>query len=153
MKTINKLIIVAVLVLTATTSFGQCTFTVTDSQPFVESFDDGLECWTVEANGGNWSAMTGSSTTLAAFSASNNVDEAYALNAYVNPNPTTGKITVNTNVSDGKALVYDVFGRQITDAAIIDGHAEIDLKDYASGVYFVRVSGDLNTATVRSIKE
>lgn len=48
-KTINKLIIVAVLVLTATTSFGQCTFTVTDSQPFVESFDDGLECWTVEA--------------------------------------------------------------------------------------------------------
>ena len=49
MKTINKLIIVAVFVLTATTSFGQCTFTVTDSQPFVESFDDGLECWTVEA--------------------------------------------------------------------------------------------------------
>ena len=76
MKTFNKLILVAVLVLTATTLFGQCTFIVTDSQPFVESFDDGLECWTVDANGGNWSAMTGSSTTLAAFSASNNGDEA-----------------------------------------------------------------------------
>lgn len=81
------------------------------------------------------------------------VNEAYALNAYVNPNPTTGKITVNANVSNGKAIVFDVFGRQITDAAIIDGHAEINLEDYASGVYFVRVTGESGTATVRIVKE
>lgn len=58
--------------------WGQCEFTVTDGQPFIEDFEgDQFECWTIETvGGGNWTTMEGSTTTLAAFSFTSAGDEA-----------------------------------------------------------------------------
>ena len=79
-KLLKQTILATALVfLTWATSFAQCDFTVTDEQPFIEDFEgNGFDCWTVEdvVGGGNWTAIAGSGTTLAAFSFSNAGDEA-----------------------------------------------------------------------------
>ena len=73
----RPLLATAILFLTAATSFGQCVIPITDSQPYVEDFEgDGLDCWTVEANGGIWEPLTGSNSTVAAFSYGNSGDDA-----------------------------------------------------------------------------
>ena len=63
---------------TAATSFGQCVIPITDSQPFIEGFEEGgFDCWTVETVGnGNWAPMAGTETTVAAFTYQNVGDEA-----------------------------------------------------------------------------
>lgn len=67
----------ALVLLTCAASFGQCTITVTDGQPYIEDFEgDGFECWTVETDGGSWALLPGTETTVASFSYHDNGDEA-----------------------------------------------------------------------------
>ena len=63
--------------LTAAPVFGQCVIPITDEQSFLEDFESqSLECWTVESNGGSWSILPGTGSTVVAFSYSNVGDEA-----------------------------------------------------------------------------
>jgi len=78
--------------------------------------------------------------------------EATSLSVAVLPNPTNGKITINTNVSTGKAVVFDLVGKQILSENIVDGQAEIDLSGYADGVYFVNIYDDGGVKTVKVVK-
>ena len=80
------------------------------------------------------------------------VDEIQTIEAVVMPNPTNGKITVNANISNGNAMVYDMVGKQLLSEKIVDGLAEIDLSDFANGVYFVKISDDNNMKTVKVVK-
>ena len=81
------------------------------------------------------------------------VVESASISASVNPNPTTGRITVNTNVTDGTVTVFDVFGKQVAVAQVHEGHAEIDLSAFAKGVYMARVSSDTGTVSIKLVKE
>ena len=73
----RALFVTAILFLTAATSMGQCVIPITDSQPYIEDFEgDGFDCWTVEANGGMWEPLTGSNSTVVAFSYNNSGDDA-----------------------------------------------------------------------------
>ena len=52
-------------------AFAQCVVTVTDDSPFIEDFegDNVIECWTSEdINGGHWGTLTGTESTVAAYS-------------------------------------------------------------------------------------
>ena len=58
----------ALLLLTYATSFGQCVIPITDAQPYTEDFEgDGFDCWTVETNGGTWTLLQGTESTVASF--------------------------------------------------------------------------------------
>lgn len=81
------------------------------------------------------------------------IEEHAGIIATAYPNPSTGKITVKANMANGEALVYDIYGKQIAAASIVDGHAEFDLSDYSSGIYVVRLSGDGGNTTVKIVKE
>lgn len=80
------------------------------------------------------------------------VIEAQALSVAVSPNPTNGKITVNANVSKGNVIVFDMVGKQVALGNIVDGQAEIDLSEFANGVYFVKISDDNDMKTIKIVK-
>ena len=81
------------------------------------------------------------------------VIEAQALSVAVSPNPTNGKITVDANVSNGNVIVFDMVGKQVALGNIVDGQAEIDLSEFADGVYAVRISGDDGIKAIKVVKK
>lgn len=78
--------------------------------------------------------------------------EAQALAVAVSPNPTNGIITVNANISDGNVIVFDMVGKVVLSEIIVDGQAEIDLSEFADGVYFVKISDDNDMKTIKIVK-
>ena len=81
------------------------------------------------------------------------VVESASISASVNPNPTSGKIKMNTNAIDGTVTVFDMFGKQVATAQVYEGHAEIDLSNLSQGVYFARIAGASGSTTVKLVKE
>ena len=81
------------------------------------------------------------------------VSETYSFAATVSPNPTTSNVTIDANAVNGEVTVFDLFGRQVLSATLLEGRAELDLSDVAKGIYVARISSDNGVATVRLIKE
>jgi len=81
------------------------------------------------------------------------VGEAMAVVASVSPNPTSGLVQVEANVSDGEVAVFDLFGKQVAEAAVKGGQAEIDLRHCAQGVYVARISSANGMTVVKVVKE
>jgi hypothetical protein len=81
------------------------------------------------------------------------VSETYSFVASVSPNPTTSSVTIDANAANGEVTVFDLFGRQVLSATLLEGRAELDLSDVAKGIYVARISSDNGVATVRLIKE
>jgi len=79
--------------------------------------------------------------------------EASALVATVLPNPTRSQVVVEANAADGEVVVYDLFGRQVAAAAVVDGRAELDLSGCAEGVYVARVATAEGSITIKVVKE
>ena len=71
----------------------------------------------------------------------------------VSPNPTSGSVSIETNVASGEIAVFDLFGRKITSAMLNEGRAEIDLSGYAKGIYVARISSEAGTSTIKLVKE
>lgn len=81
------------------------------------------------------------------------VEEVIAATATVNPNPTSGMVVVESNVTDGEVIVFDMMGKQVTRAMLAEGRAELDLSAFAKGVYMVRISSEISTCTIKLVKE
>jgi len=81
------------------------------------------------------------------------VDESSTLVATVSPNPTTSKVTIEANTTDGEVVVFDMFGRKITSALLYEGRADIDLSDCANGVYMAHISSAMGTSVIKLVKE
>ncbi len=81
------------------------------------------------------------------------VDEQPALAATVSPNPTTSKVMVETNANEGQVIVFDMFGKQMLTASVVNGRAELDLSVFAKGVYVARISSEAGTSTIKLVKE
>lgn len=81
------------------------------------------------------------------------VEEQSLLVATVSPNPTNGKVVVDANANDGQVTVFDMLGKQILTAPVIEGRAELDLGTFAKGVYVARISTDAGSRTIKLVKE
>ncbi|MBR3491689.1 MAG: T9SS type A sorting domain-containing protein [Bacteroidales bacterium] len=81
------------------------------------------------------------------------VEEQPTLVATVCPNPTTDKVTVETNANDGQVVVFDMLGKQMLTATVVDGRTELDLSTFAKGVYVARISSETGTRTIKLVKE
>ena len=79
--------------------------------------------------------------------------ETPALAAFVSPNPTSGRVMVETNASDGEVTVFDLFGREVAASLLHEGRAEVDLSNCAKGVYVARIAGDGDMMTMKLVKE
>ena len=71
----------------------------------------------------------------------------------VSPNPTNGKVAIETGDQTGEVAVFDTMGRQIAVATVAEGRVEIDLGHCAKGVYVVRIITTSGTTTVKLVKE
>ena len=71
------------------------------------------------------------------------------------PNPAESYIELNINstVTVKEAAIYNAFGQMIQKVQLSDNHARINLDNYASGMYFVRVAGENAVATKKFIKK
>ena len=81
------------------------------------------------------------------------VVEQSALAANVSPNPTTDRVMVETNTNEGQVVVFDMLGKQMLTASVINGRAELDLSAFAKGVYVARISSEAGTSTIKLVKE
>lgn len=81
----------------------------------------------------------------------NNINDNFA----IFPNPTNGEFTIkNVDFSNNEffANVYDIRGNQIIKNEKIDSNSKIlNIKDYASGLYFIKIT-DANNAILYSDK-
>jgi hypothetical protein len=78
---------------------------------------------------------------------------AQSINLMPNPADNYIELTINSNVEVKEAVVFNAFGQMIQTVELNNNHARIDLSNMASGMYFVRVSGDNATATKKFIKK
>ena len=81
------------------------------------------------------------------------VDEQPTLVATISPNPTTGRVVVEANANEGYVVVYDMLGKQMLTALVIDGRAELDLGGFAKGVYVARISSETGTSTIKVVRD
>jgi hypothetical protein len=60
------------------------------------------------------------------------------------PNPTTGrfKAELPAQMQGGTATVTDLMGREVLQQAFAGNRLELDLSNYAPGMYSVRVAGN-----------
>jgi hypothetical protein len=71
----------------------------------------------------------------------------------VYPNPSNGMFTIEMD-QNATIELYDVVGKQLKTQKITVGTSQLDLTDYNSGMYFAKVTNELNqTKTVRLIKQ
>ena len=74
-------------------------------------------------------------------------------NVTVAPNPTTGVVRVSSSKFQVSGVdVYDVYGKLLNTMAVNDGTVEVDLGQYAAGVYFLRISTESGVVTKRVVK-
>ncbi|MBV7267652.1 T9SS type A sorting domain-containing protein [Winogradskyella luteola] len=73
----------------------------------------------------------------------------------ISPNPAKNKLTIKLPVldTDSKLEVFDVLGKRIYRGSINQLESSIDVSNWRSGIYLVRVSNDKTTQTKRFIKQ
>lgn len=107
---------------------------------------------------GNYSVVVTSGTcteesTCVAFTALN-VEEFTASEILVYPNPVSSILKVENNLGlDVNILVNDITGKVIHSSKSTDGSIEIDVKNEATGVYFVTVSSKSKSSTFKILKK
>ena len=84
------------------------------------------------------------------------IDELYQINFSMSPNPATSKLKVvlPSNLQNTSIEIFDMLARKIFDAKMINTHFNlIDVSNWNSGVYLVKVSNGTSTKTKRFVKQ
>ncbi|WP_040278060.1 T9SS type A sorting domain-containing protein [Psychroserpens damuponensis] len=76
-------------------------------------------------------------------------------NFEISPNPATSKLNISLpqNLDNATVTVYDVLGKKICAKGITNLSSSIDVSNWNSGVYLVRVSTNNQTLTKRFVKQ
>ena len=81
------------------------------------------------------------------------INESATFVATVSPNPTSGHVMVKAITTDGEVAVFDLFGRQMMSATLLEGCAELDFSNIAKGVYMARIISAMGSTTIKLVKE
>jgi hypothetical protein len=111
----------------------------------------GVGCYTVTVT--DASSCSGSNTVCVGFvnGIANNTNVLTSIK--VIPNPTSGEFVIECNNTIQKQIdIVDVTGRIITSKQTNLSSVNINISDFASGFYFVRVTSDNNVNVLRIIK-
>lgn len=71
------------------------------------------------------------------------------------PNPADNHInlSIEANINVKEAAIFNAFGQLIQTITLSDNHCTINLENYASGMYFIRIANDNAVATKKFIKK
>jgi uncharacterized repeat protein (TIGR01451 family) len=71
------------------------------------------------------------------------------------PNPTKNNINVNSNANSNIKTIelFDIQGRVLMTQLVNDSRSTVDLSNYNSGVYFIKVTTEIGTKVEKIIKE
>ena len=112
----------------------------------------------VEWNDGNTDnprtfTVIASVTYVATFAANTGIDEVTAGTMTLFPNPASTTVTVRLEGFEGTATieVIDLSGKRVSEFRTQNSELQIDLRQFAQGAYFVRVTGEKATAVSRLI--
>jgi hypothetical protein len=87
------------------------------------------------------------------FACPTNVHEIETSSFEVYPNPANDMVTVSFDeMGDYELILHDVFGKEIIRQTSTDRQPELNLSDYASGLYFLTLKGKTKSAVVKVIK-
>lgn len=81
-------------------------------------------------------------SNVATFSTQNVGIAEYGHTVSIYPNPATSTCTVSCDVAGSEILLYDLCGKQLLRQTMTSHTLELNLSDYADGIYFVRVITD-----------
>ncbi|MCQ2276827.1 MAG: fibronectin type III domain-containing protein [Bacteroidales bacterium] len=82
------------------------------------------------------------------------VEDYEASNIDVYPNPTTGMVQVSSSKFQVSGVdVYDVYGKLLNTLSACGNEVEVNLGDYAAGVYFLHISSEDGVVTKRIVKK
>lgn len=80
-------------------------------------------------------------------------DNQFSSKLSVYPNPSNGVFNIEIE-DNGSIQVYDLVGKQIMNKNIQSGNSTINLSSFSQGIYFLKITNDLNqTKTVKIIKD
>jgi len=73
----------------------------------------------------------------------------------ISPNPSKSKLNINlpSNIEDLNLEVFDVLGKRVYKGSLTRLESSIDVTNWKSGVYLVRISNDKITHTKRFLKQ
>ncbi len=69
------------------------------------------------------------------------------------PNPTASNVTISAQGMMESVSLYDVYGKLISTMKVNDTNATVDMSDYASGVYFAKITTENGVVTKRIVKK
>lgn len=69
------------------------------------------------------------------------------------PNPTSGNVTLESNLSQADITVFDMLGRPILRSIITDGHSELDFSNFDAGIYVIRIANVHSVNNIKVVKE
>ncbi|MBL0328444.1 MAG: T9SS type A sorting domain-containing protein [Bacteroidetes bacterium] len=81
------------------------------------------------------------------------IDEEDEWKVSLYPNPTSGSFNLSTSeqINDGSIEIYNVVGELILSQKIINQQNTIDLKDHATGLYFLKVISDSEVIGMKKV--
>jgi|GEM_PF-1978925 len=101
----------------------------------------------------NWVADGGVTTGITCSTFLNATDFEFSSKLSVYPNPSSDVFSINSD-SSGSLVVYDVIGKIIKTETIDLGITKLDLSNYPSGIYLMKVITENNqTQTIKLIKQ
>lgn len=82
----------------------------------------------------------------------NDANGVYVDDVWVGNYPTVGVVEAET-ITEGEALVYDLYGRLVATGRFHEGRFVFDTNDLAKGVYVARISNEKGITTTKIIKD
>jgi len=80
------------------------------------------------------------------------VDEVNQDEVKLYPNPTHGKIEINTLYVINEIIVFDISGQRLINLKKLDSNLKIDLSAFKCGLYFLKITTDKGLGTYKVIK-
>jgi hypothetical protein len=68
------------------------------------------------------------------------MEELNAAGVIVYPNPVNDILTINSEKEIGEIKIYDVVGKLVYQELIKNSNAEIDVREFEPGIYFVEIA-------------
>ncbi|MGB0868125.1 MAG: T9SS type A sorting domain-containing protein [Flavobacteriales bacterium] len=74
-----------------------------------------------------------------------------AINVSVSPNPTNGLLNITSQSNETTVTVFDMLGQEVL-STVNGGNFSVDLTNEKTGIYFVKISNELGTATSKIVR-
>ena len=81
----------------------------------------------------------------------NSFEKENRVNIYPNPSNDDIFIEVSDNLFNGKMQLYDIYGKLLKEQIFTENILQVDIKNLASGLYFVKIIDDKNGVVLKKI--